>query len=119
MAATAVEWTRGLLQEMDIKGSTPKGPTTINADNQGAIKLVNNTQYQRRLKHIAIRYHYTRDLAEKEIVYLNFRPTKEMIADGLTEPLGATAFSRFVAMAGLTKAPEIASVLDRATHICF
>ena len=95
-------WTRGLLAELQIDGTIPKGATIIYADNQGAIKLAENPIFQRRSKHISIRYHYTRDLIQQGEIKLEYKGTQEMIADGLTKPLGPVAFEKFVDLLGLT-----------------
>ena len=102
MAATQTMWTRGLLNELQIDGTIPKGATVIYADNQGAIKLAENPIFQRRSKHISIRYHYTRDLIQKGEIKLEYKSTQDMIADGLTKPLGPIAFEKFVESLGLT-----------------
>lgn len=102
MAATGVMWTRGLMKELQIQGAIPKDATVMYADNQGAIKLANNPIFQKRSKHIAIKYHYTRDLIKEGELTLEYRSTQEMIADGLTKPLGTTKFAQFVKMLGLT-----------------
>lgn len=108
IAATQTMWTRGLLKELQINGTIPKNTTVIHADNQGAIKLAENPVFQRRSKHIAIRYHYTRDLIEQGEIKLEYQNTKDMIADGLTKPLGASAFEKFVGLLGLTSAAAAA-----------
>ena len=102
MAATQTMWTRGLLAELQIDGTIPKGATIIYADNQGAIKLAENPVFQRRSKHISIRYHYTRDLIQQGEIKLEYKRTQEMIADGLTKPLSPVAFEKFVNLLGLT-----------------
>ena len=102
LAATNVMWVRGLLKELEIEGTVPKGATIIYADNQGAIKLAENPVFQKRSKHIAIRYHYIRDLIKQGDISLEYRSTKEMIADGLTKPLGPIAFKEFIKSLGLT-----------------
>jgi len=108
MAATSTMWTRNLLKELQIKGAIPETATVIYADNQGAIKLANNPIFQKRSKHIAVKYHYTRDLIQQGEVQLEYKGTTDMIADGLTKPLGPTAFAKFVESLGLTHriAPE-------------
>ena len=70
-------------------------------DNQGAIPLVKNPILSERSKHIDIGYHYVRDLADKKRIALEYIPTKEMIADGLTKPLPRPGFERFVHALGL------------------
>ena len=101
MAATQVMWTRGLLKELQINSTIPKDATVIFADNQGAIKLAENPIFQRRSKHIAVRYHFTRDLIQQGEIELAYRSTQDMVADGLTKPLGPVKFAQFVKGLGL------------------
>jgi hypothetical protein len=61
-AVTIVMWARGILNEMGIQGSY--------ADNQEAIKLVNDPIFQKRTEHIAVKYHYTRDLVSQGAIKL-------------------------------------------------
>ena len=109
MAATQTMWTRGLLNELQIDGTIPKGATIIYADNQGAIKLAENPIFQRRSKHILIRYHYTRDRVQKGKIKLEYKSTQEIIADRLTKPLGPITFEKFVNSLGLTSVGTAAS----------
>ena len=106
MAATTVMWSRNLLHELQIRGTAPKNATIIYADNQGAIKLAENPIFQKRSKHIAVKYHYTRDLIQSGEITLQYKKTQEMIADGLTKPLGPIAFKEFVKCLGLTTEAE-------------
>ena len=96
MAATTVIWSRNLLHELQISGTVPKNATVIYADNQGAIKLAENPIFQKQLKHIAVKYHYTRNLIQAGEITLKYKKTQEMIANGLTKPLGPIAFKEFV-----------------------
>lgn len=100
-AATSVMRTRGLLKELQIKGAIPTHATLIYADNQGAIGLANNPTFQKRSKHINIRYHYARDLVKQGEIELIDKRTQDMIADGLTKPLGPIKFAQFVESLGL------------------
>ncbi len=105
-AAINVMWARGILHEMNIEGTVPqkvKNRIIIYADNQGVIKLANNPIFQKRTKHIAVKYHYTRDLISKGTIKLEYRSTSEMIADGLTKSLGSGQFKRFVEQLGRAK----------------
>ena len=74
----------------------------LRADNQGAIKLVNNSMNHTRTKHIPIQYHYVRELVENGHVKITYVSTKEMIADGLIKPLPPEKFRKFIFMLGLT-----------------
>jgi hypothetical protein len=104
-AAINVMWTRRFLTEMRIDGtvSGKNQSTVIYADNQEAIKLANNSIFQKRTKHIVVKYHYTKDLISQEAIKLEYRLTAEMIADGLTKPLGPVQFKRFIDQLGMTK----------------
>ena len=100
-AATNVMWTRGLLKGLQISGAIPEHATLIYADNQGAINLANNPTFQKRSKHINVSYHYTRDLIKQGEIELAYRSTHDMIAGGLTKPLGPIKFAQFVDVLGL------------------
>ena len=102
MASTQTMWTRGLFKELQINGTVPKNATIIFADNQEAIRLAKNPIFQRRSKHILVRYHYTRDLIQQGEIKLEYKNTKDMIADGLTKLLGPIAFEKFVGLLRLT-----------------
>ncbi len=82
-----------------------KNATVIYADNQGAIQLAENSIFQKRSKHMAVKYHYTRDLIQSGEITMQYKKTQEMIADGLTKPLGPIAFE-FVKFLGLTTEAE-------------
>jgi hypothetical protein len=70
-------------------------------DNQGALALVQNPHLHERSKHIDICYHFIRDLEEKGRLDVSFVPTTEMVADGMTKPLGRVVFERFKNMLGV------------------
>lgn len=99
MAAKQTMWARGLLQELQIEGTIPKEATVMYVDDQEAIQLA---QRPRPPTFLAKMYHYTNDLIQQNEIRLEYRKPKEMIATGLTEPLGATASARFVKSLGLT-----------------
>ena len=67
-AATEAVWLRGLLGEL---GFEYQEPTTLYADNQDAITLAKDPKYHRRIKYIAVRYHYTRELVQERIIDLH------------------------------------------------
>ena len=97
-AAMEAEWLRGLLSEL---GFQYQEPTTLYADNQGAIAMVKDPKYHKKTKHIAVRYHYTRELVQDGVIDLHWLPTVEMKADGLKKALPPTKFERFIELIGL------------------
>ena len=84
-AAREAVWLRNLM--MDILRSGPDAPITIYEDNQSAMKLVYNPVDHQRTKHIDIRYHFTREAVEDNLVQLTYVPSEDMVADQLTKPL--------------------------------
>jgi hypothetical protein len=84
-----------------------KNSTIIYADNQRAIKLINNPIFQKRIKHIAVKYHYTKDLVSQKAIKLKFRLIAEMIANGLIKSLKSVQFKRFIHQLGMIKGGSI------------
>ena len=60
-AGHEVCWLRNLYKEL---GMRQKEPTLINGDNDGSIMMARNPQFHKRSKHIEIRWHWVRDLAQ-------------------------------------------------------
>lgn len=60
-AGHEVCWLRNLYKEL---GMRQKEPTLINGDNDGSIMMAKNPQFHKRSKHIEIRWHWVRDLAQ-------------------------------------------------------
>ncbi|KAI0995269.1 hypothetical protein K3495_g12913 [Podosphaera aphanis] len=105
MAVTAKQgqWIAQVLRDMGYPQYVAKNAITVQTrgDNQGAIHLVKNPVLSERSKHIDISYHFIRDLAEKQRIAVEYIPTNEMIADGLTKPLPRIGFQKFVDKLGL------------------
>lgn len=73
------------LTESDIK-------TESNIDNQSAITIIKNGQFNRRSRHIDVRYHFVFEKVQHGIVSLKYHPTQEQVADILTKPLERVRF---------------------------
>ncbi len=71
------------------------------ANNQAAIKLAINPVNHPRAKHIDIQYHKVHELISDDVLELDYIPTEEMVADGLTKPLTFTKHEYFITMLGL------------------
>ena len=65
-------------------------------DNNGALLLAHNPVFHERSKHIAVKYHYIRELIYKGIIDLIYIPTNEQKSDGLTKPLEKVKFKQFL-----------------------
>ncbi len=107
-AAKEATWLRLLLTELsiEIQGSDINVESgkkcfqdiimDLRGDNQSAIALSHNPVLHTRTKHIDIQHHYIRDEVLGERIKLTYVPTEEMVADGLTKPLGPVKFEEFL-----------------------
>jgi hypothetical protein len=89
LATREALWLRQLLNDV---GLTCHGPTTLNVDNQSAIKLVKNSEFHKRTKHIDIQYHFIREkYVSSEIQVINV-PSEFEYADIFTKALPRERF---------------------------
>ena len=83
-------WLRRLLADLKLQ----QGQSTVIAeDNQAAIKLTEHDVFHERSKHIDIRYHFTREKIQEQVVKLVYCKTGDMVADAMTKPLSARILS--------------------------
>jgi hypothetical protein len=59
----------------------------VHCDNQSCKKLTDNPIFHDRSKHIDMKYHYIRDMAQRKIVKLQYISMSEQVVDILTKPL--------------------------------
>jgi len=97
-AAQEAIWLRQLLEQLGYKQTTP---TKLLGDNQGAIALAENPGDHPRTKHIQLRYHFIRFAITDGQVSLDYVPTQNMVADGLTKGLTGEKHKYFISMLGL------------------
>eukprot|EP00873_Tetraselmis_striata_P045348 jgi/Tetstr1/465612/TSEL_010258.t1 len=83
---------RELLRELCCAQSEA---TVIFEDNQSCIALTRNPMTHGRSKHIAIKYHFTREKVLSGEVAIEYCPTAQMVADALTEALGRLKHAEF------------------------
>lgn len=76
-------------------------PIIIYEDNNGCISIANNPTNHKRTKHIDIKYHFSREQIEKNVIKLNYIPTGQQLADALTKPLPAVTFHEMRSKMGL------------------
>ena len=68
----------------------------IYSDNQGLLCLAKNPEFYQRTKYIDVKHHFLREHVNKGNIDLWYVTTKEMGADGLTKPLSAEKYAKFV-----------------------
>lgn len=76
-------WIKKLLQDF---GEAVKNPVQIFEDNQSCIKML-TSHGEKRSKHIDTKFHFVKDLAERNEIRVTYCPTETMLADILTKPL--------------------------------
>lgn len=62
-------------------------PIPLLCDNQSAIRLVCNPEFQQRTKHIDIKYHFIREQQEEGKINIQYVSTQDQLADIFTKPL--------------------------------
>ncbi len=81
---------------MSIKQIIFSNLIIIYSDNQKTIKFTNNLIFQKRIKYINVKYHYTRNLIKHENVELSYKSINQIIVDELTKSLKSILFEKFV-----------------------
>lgn len=88
-AGKEAAWSRQFLISIKCE---QKSPTITHCDNQSAIKLVKNPEYNRRTKHIDVKFHYILHLEEEQAVQVKFIPSHDQVTDILTKDLFIPAY---------------------------
>ena len=94
-----IEWNSTVYEEM---GYPQKRPTLIKGDNDGSISMAKNPQFHNRSKHIAIRWHWIRELVEQDLIKIESCCDPEQTADVLTKSLPRPKHKKHVAEMGLS-----------------
>ena len=81
-AACQGVWLRRMLEECELKQSTP---TVIWCGNLSTIAISKNPAHHGRIKHIDIRFHFIRGLISDEVIALEY--CKTQLTDIFTKPL--------------------------------
>lgn len=87
-------WLRSLLQNLSPKDLSPHA-TVIFCDNQSAIALAKDPKFHARTKYIGVEHHWIREKIRNQEIQLEYIPTRQQVADGMTKPLPKDAFFAF------------------------
>lgn len=68
---------------------------TLKVDNQSAITLMRTGQFNKRSKHIDVRYHFINEKIEDGQIEVEYCATEDQVADIFTKPLNANKFVKF------------------------
>ena len=67
-------------------------PMILYCDNTSAINISNNPMMYTKTKHIAMKYHYVRELVQDKVVKMEYINTKEKFFDIFTKALPKDAY---------------------------
>ena len=81
-------WMKHMLTDYGMDSN----PLLVHCNNQSAINISKNPVMHSKTKHIAIRYHFVRDLVEAKIVVIEYVPTSRQLADIFTKALDLNTF---------------------------
>ena len=91
-ASCEAVWLRKLLSNLfDLQFDA----TCIYCNNQSCVKFSKNPVFHDKSKNIEIKYHYIRDMVQREAVNLQYVAMEEQIADVLTKPFARVKFEYF------------------------
>ncbi|KJZ69301.1 hypothetical protein HIM_11314 [Hirsutella minnesotensis 3608] len=90
-----------LLQELTVKLEASQ--TTIQCDNQQTIRLMTEeiASLKTKLRHVDVHNHWLRQTIKQGAIQVVYKPTDELIADGLTKALQGPKFEEFTRQLGL------------------
>jgi hypothetical protein len=92
-------WLRNLFEEL---GFPLKFPITIKGDNDSSVSMAKNQQFHNRSNHIAIRWHWVRELIEQDLITIENCQDPQQTADILTKALPCPKHTRHTSEMGLT-----------------
>ncbi|CAI7790045.1 unnamed protein product, partial [Closterium sp. NIES-53] len=98
MAARELHWLTYLLSDL---GEQPRLPLVLYVDNKAMIALCQEHRLEHRMKHIALRYFFARELQQHGQLRLTYVATRANTADVFTKALPPGDHQRFATVLGL------------------
>lgn len=104
VADTACEiiWITNVLKELGISSSSQP---VIYCDNVGATYLCANPIFHSRMKHVALNYHFIRQLVQSGFLRVSHVSSKDQLADTLTKPVTRSLLNGHLSKIGLSQLP--------------
>lgn len=88
---------------MEDMGEHQKSSTEIYCDSKSAIAIAKNPVHFSRTKHIAIKYHFLREVEANGDIELKYCSTEEQLADIFTKAIPRGEFQLFRSMLGVSE----------------
>lgn len=102
IAIKEVNWLRGLLGELGVKVRE----VPLHCDSNGCLTHLKDPLITQHTKHIAIKFHFTREAVAAGEVTPRFVGTRENMADAFTKALGTVDFLRHRDSLGVVELPD-------------
>lgn len=100
-ATKEAKWLRNFFKELNLENQFINKEFLIFCDNQAAITIMNNTNYNKRSKHIGLKYLYCKNEIEEGNIKVKYISTNLMAADGLTKTLPNVKIKRTNELMGI------------------
>ena len=97
--ASEVMWIANVLEELRFPLTTTP---TLYCDNIGATYLAANPVFHSGMKHLALDYHFVRELVQRKFLRVSHFSSKDQLADALTKPLPRVRFNDLFVKIGLS-----------------
>lgn len=94
---------KGFLTVLKIKNVSFIVLIIIYADNQKIIKLVINSIFQNRIKHVVVKYHYIENLIDQNEINLKYVSINEMTTNEFIKFFSITKFNKFIQILEIKK----------------
>ena len=88
-AAKEATWVKAFLKEINIGG---KEAIPLYCDNQGAIKVTNNPELHKKMKHVELIFRYVQQSQRTGIIDARYVESKNQVADIFTKALPTPSF---------------------------
>ncbi|MBW0589642.1 hypothetical protein O181_129357, partial [Austropuccinia psidii MF-1] len=107
-------WLKQWCEEAKILNTSQ--PIITWEDNQSCINIANNdcNFNNKRLKHVDIQLHFIKEIVKARTIILNYKPTKEMLANFLTKSINRGELTHSLELLGLRQLGERGSVKQYA-----
>ncbi|XP_073041799.1 uncharacterized protein [Primulina eburnea] len=93
-----VLWIKKLLLELKISESVPM---KMHCDNKAAVSIAHNPVLHDRTKHVEIDKHFIKEKIDNSVIFVDYVPTNEQVADLITKGIHKRQFELLVSKLGM------------------